>query len=379
MPLDSNLYTLSVQPRKGQGGVVELVEEPAKQARYVAYREADSLVLGDGWIQDMVYARLSVTGQKSRVIDLVDPEARIAMTNPGSFSWSWYLEWESVRYKWERNSSTLLGADRSFTLSVVSGAVSRTSNPQYVIDVIRIEPTPQDRKGLEVVALVSLLGFVDNLLGEDTATLPVVPFKKPFDDVKSSIDGGLPSTSEQKSSTTQHSPSTSPAPSKTTRSLSLNEIEITDVERRDEDLKHCLGLLKDENLLWILLVGKTQAIVPHVVALAERIKTQRYKTSGEELNQYIDDDPNSRKQKYEAPKSIRVYLSRIELADMLPNYNKQTKTQAPAIRPAINFDRPPPKHTGTSSQAANQTLTSDAKPEADQTGSRSSWFGWSRK
>ena len=48
---------------------------------------------------------------------------------------------------------------------------------------------------------------------------------------------------------------------------------------------------QDETLLWIMLVGQSPEVVPHTVALAERVKVQRYKTSGEELQQFIDDSP----------------------------------------------------------------------------------------
>lgn len=42
-----------------------------------------------------------------------------------------------------------------------------------------------------------------------------------------------------------------------------------------------------------MLIGRKAEIVPHVVALAETVKRQRYKASGEELKQFVDDDVSS--------------------------------------------------------------------------------------
>lgn len=53
----------------------------------------------------------------------------------------------------------------------------------------------------------------------------------------------------------------------------------------------CEAKLQDDSLLWIMLIGQSAQIVPHVVALAETVKRQRYKASAEELKQFIDDGP----------------------------------------------------------------------------------------
>lgn len=42
------------------------------------------------------------------------------------------------------------------------------------------------------------------------------------------------------------------------------------------------------------------------------------------------------------PSSIKVYLSRLELDELLPNYKSKTAPVKPPIRPPINFDSPGP-------------------------------------
>lgn len=58
---------------------------------------------------------------------------------------------------------------------------------------------------------------------------------------------------------------------------------------KDEYLNHCLSLIKDESILWVLLIGTTADIVPQVVSIAEAVKRKWYKQTGEELKQFIDD------------------------------------------------------------------------------------------
>ncbi|KAK4047369.1 hypothetical protein OIV83_005416 [Microbotryomycetes sp. JL201] len=367
MPLDSNLYTLTVQGRKDHPSLVDFVEEPNKEARYTASRqEANSAVLRDAWT-DTTLARLTVTGQKSRVVQLLDPESTVDLTNPGSFSWQWLFEWEHVRLKWERTSPTLLGSQRCYSLSV------------------RIDPAPQDRKGLEVVALITLVGFVDGFFGDDAAPLTIVS------EVDRNRQGDSRNETQQDSAPAPRQAPVQiqvgpPAQAKSAKTFSLNEIEVTDPSKREDDLKQCLALLKDEKILWIVLIGSSKEIVPHVAALAERVKTQRYKASGEELNQYIDDDQSASSGKYASPKSIRIYLSRIELADMLPNYNRrQDKKPRPPVRPPINFDEPAPvrppdiqKSRASPHVASDEQAGGNASAQGN-VGRGSNWFGWPRK
>ncbi|KAM0786469.1 hypothetical protein ACM66B_001931 [Microbotryomycetes sp. NB124-2] len=401
MPLDSNLYTLSVQSRKDDPSAIDFVEEPSKEPRYTAFREPSSVVLRDAWT-DTTLAKLVVTGQKSRVVNLLDPESTVDFNNPGSFSWQWLFEWEQVRYKWERNSRDLIGSQRCYSLSV-----SMKPDPDFPIcqfepaqkrkpptiqfldyNLQRVEPVPQDRKGLEVVTLVSLVGFVELLFGEATPPLPVVSAVEVATrtELPDTRTVESPPTAASEPATSEVKPRVSSKPSKT---LSQNEIEVTDPSKRDEDLKQCLNLLKDDKILWIVLIGNRKDVVPYVAALAERVKTQRYKASGEELKQYIDDDSKDTSQRYATPDFIRIYLSRIELAELLPNYKRQVKPR-PAVRPPINFDEPPPpparlfngqvteqqrpSHVGSSQTAAigpAKAQTGEDKP--------SNWFGWSRR
>lgn len=84
-------------------------------------------------------------------------------------------------------------------------------------------------------------------------------------------------------------PSPTPPQRTTSNALSANELEISDTALKEEYLKQSLTLLKDESMLWVLLIGATADIVPHVISLAETVKRKHYKQTGEELKQFVDD------------------------------------------------------------------------------------------
>ncbi|ORY38104.1 hypothetical protein BCR35DRAFT_51660 [Leucosporidium creatinivorum] len=147
--------------------------------------------------------------------------------------------------------------------------------------------------------------------------------------------------------------------------LSSNEIEVRDPARREEDGQRCLKLLEDDSLLWILLIGQSAQIVPHVVALAETVKRQRYKASGEELKQFIDDDgAASSGDKYATPTSIKIYLSRIDdLAAFLPNYKPKIAPPKPPIRPPIVFGSSPSSSATERERERNSKLKKGSKED----------------
>lgn len=142
--------------------------------------------------------------------------------------------------------------------------------------------------------------------------------------------------------------------------------------------------LQDPTLLYVTLIARTARLVPHAVRLAEEIKRKRYKASGEELMQYIlplDDDapfvlppfppvrcPNfpilqrsslrprnlfvspppppspqlTPRTTDVPPVSIKIFLSRLALDELLPLYKPRKPTRKPDIRPPIQLSSSAP-------------------------------------
>lgn len=76
----------------------------------------------DPWTDDTLYASLTVLGPKLRLVTFVSPDSTAELKNVSTFGWCWSFELEDHKFVWERAATSLLGADRSYTLSVVSSA-----------------------------------------------------------------------------------------------------------------------------------------------------------------------------------------------------------------------------------------------------------------
>jgi hypothetical protein len=77
------------------------------------------------------------------------------------------------------------------------------------------------------------------------------------------------------------------------------------------------------------------------------------------------------------PSSIKIYLSRLELSDLLPNYKPKKVPSKPPIRPPINFDTALPSAPEREKERENAAkLKKGHKAEESNGGGV---FGWSRK
>lgn len=87
------------------------------------------------------------TGPKLRQVQCVEPELVVDLKNTGNLGWRYTFEWEANRYDWERSSSSLLGSERAFTLSIVSEPYVSTIT-QYSRTRCTLLPVAQARSRL---------------------------------------------------------------------------------------------------------------------------------------------------------------------------------------------------------------------------------------
>ncbi|SCV75015.1 BQ2448_8044 [Microbotryum intermedium] len=387
-----SVFVLSLVPRPNAVGCVDIKEDGSTHPHYAAQKEVETGIISliDPWT-DTKWASLTTTvPNKLKLVEFFNPEHAEEFKNTGKLGWQWSWEWERVRYAWDRSGS--FSGDKSYTLEVV-----RKPDPNFPICLYtpagkkkaaqcqildynlavstpkRIEPPIEDRKGLEIMTLLSLLSLIStpqfDIFGVSSPT-PVEGALSPSDSIKPSIFGAVAPASSSapdrnaranvEALTTPSSSVPPPVPpmpprSSSVQTLSTNEIEVWDIAKADKYYAQALDLLKDEGLLFLVLLG-SGPVVPHVVALAEKVKRQRYKASGEELMQYIDDDGTelTSSDKYATPTSIKVYLSRIEMRDILPNY-KPKHSKKPDLRPPIVF--------GSSSKSSGPASESSAAPK----------------
>ncbi|BGO92602.1 hypothetical protein NBRC10512_004300 [Rhodotorula toruloides] len=378
MPLDSNLFVLLVRPRTGAPGRVDLLvdnsgagkaDEPAYEARKDPSTGTITLVdpytaavLGESNIAPPPLPNASAN-PKHRLISLDSPPAEVHLRNKAGLSWAWEMEWEEVQYVWTRDIVSLVGGDRGYTLSV-----SRRPDPNYPVVVFRpekkggnieildynlarVEPATADRKGLEIAALLALCHFIDHLFSLPPLTAACPALTPP-----------IASTSSAPPASTKPAPPVAPPPAPAPqqkkvglRTLATNEVEVTDPSPAalDAYCERCLSLLSDPSLLYLVLFASpspnSKETVPAVAALAERVKRRRYKTSGEEVRLFVDDSGaagsategggkrrEGKGSPLAPPDSLKIYLSRIDMSDLLPNHHRRPSTTP--VRPVISFD-----------------------------------------
>ncbi|BGP01087.1 hypothetical protein NBRC10513v2_004899 [Rhodotorula toruloides] len=404
MPLDSNLFVLLVRPRTGAPGHVDFLvdnsgagkaDEPAYEARkdpstgtITLVDPYTSAILGSSNIAPPPLPNAS-PNPKHRLISLDSPPAEVHLRNKAGLSWAWEMEWEEVQYVWTRDIVSLVGGDRGYTLSV-----SRRPDPNYPVVVFRpekkggnieildynlarVEPAIADRKGLEIAALLALSHFIDHLFSLPPSTAASPALTPP---IASTSSAPPPST---KPAPPVPSP---PAPQRkksSLRTLATNEVEVTDPSPAalDAYCERCLSLLSDPSLLYLVLFAspspRSNETVPAVAALAERVKRRRYKQSGEEVRLFVDDsgagpvaDGGKRKEGKEGkgstpalapPDSLKIYLSRIDMSDLLPNHHRRP-SMAP-VRGVINLDE------------GRHVSSEDGKDEKAEEGGWRGWFG----
>ncbi|BGP17520.1 hypothetical protein JCM10213_008253 [Rhodosporidiobolus nylandii] len=415
MPLDSNLFILLVRPRQGHPGWIDFVVDRSSaggddELAYSAHKDPrtslislfdplSSSLLGTHALAPPSVPNAAPTA-KSRLVRLEEPLVEVPLRAKTGLSWCWEMEWEGTRYAWERDVVNPFGSERGFTLVAV-----RKPDPDYPVssfhpkkkggsvemydyNLQRVEPPIKDKKGLEIATLLALSFFIEHLFGlPESSTssspaagaaspapaaplppvlpLPPKPIKPPADRRQSSLKG-----------------------------LEVNEVEVRDSSQSAQDAlcEKCLALFTDPTLLYLVLFTTSAVCVPAVAALAERVKRKRYKASGEEVKLFVDDSGatasgsiggKGKQQPFAPPPSeLRIYLSRIELSELLPNHRPKPPPSPPKppIRPPIVFDSPaaptvPPKPSGSgrlSGSGEGEKSTSPTKEEGEGGG----WRSW---
>ncbi|GAA5824020.1 hypothetical protein JCM5353_007061 [Sporobolomyces roseus] len=423
MPLDSNLFVLLVRPRASESGWLDfIVDNSSQEVLYSAHKDSSSSIYtiydpltsasyGTLFHPPPSLPNATTPNPKLRTISLEHPKMETTLRNSGGLSWQWEFEWEETKYVWGRDVVGLLGSERGYTLSV-----SRKPDPNYPVvsfrpgkkggsieildyNFARVEPAIQDKKGLEITFLLSLCFFIDHLFASSSPSTPAItptPNATP-----------VPPPSFSRPTPPVPLPPASPPTRQATRSRSLatNEIQVdSDSEEAvDRYCSKCLSLLEDAALMYLLLTPSTPQHAGTVVKLAEKVKRKRYKASGEEIKLFVDDGSDGegssettkkgkKKGDYAPPTNLKIYLSRLELSELLPTHNRRKPSVAkPPIRPPINFDAPsppPPSRPAlppSPQTATRQKLRKSGKEEESHANGKegtalngkksSSWFG----
>ncbi|EGG08340.1 uncharacterized protein MELLADRAFT_74556 [Melampsora larici-populina 98AG31] len=384
--LDANLYTLSFIQSVNEPNKLVLIEEGTGEPVYYRTRsshEQDQLKLDlFHSLTNAHLASLQNLNHKLKLISLYNPNLPIELKNSSLIHWEWTFTFttnsngngkgkgkgkgnedgkdqeERFKFSWKRD---LLGLksnrkglgytcwlirkpDPDYPCAIYK---PKTSNQPAICQILdfniqRIEGI-QDKKGLEIVMILSLLAFTEPITDHE--------FRKP-----------------KPTNSPDQTPSQAPVPIQPLTSTEANRILNDDVEPNeilineeepiDRFIQTGLKLLSDPLLVYIYIHASTPKTIPMAVKVAESIKRTRFKDFQEDLQQYLMDDIMSRNLKGKGNQSIndqkptsntlKIYLSRTPLDELLPKPNLKSKSNPskPPIKPpktlnGVHTSKPP--------------------------------------
>lgn len=274
---------------------------------------------------------------KQKWITLHNPDVKVELSYPKStFSFKWNFDWESHTFEWKRESCYLLRKpDPPVQVAVTREPAGRIKTSQVqLLDYNLNRFDIDDRKGLEIVMLAALLTFQDF-----------------SESLKAAANAGV---SPPPSRHNSDGPNPPPVPAKSGAEIisslqavnkaQSNDVIIGEEGQVDDYAGHCVDMLKDPSMLYIVLRPHSAEHVGKVIQVAEATKRFHYKSGGhdEELHQYVtmedakpekkgpkiiklDEGPKKKEKEYKPPQTVIVHLSKIPMPELQPKARPSTK------------------------------------------------------
>ncbi|KAJ7647580.1 hypothetical protein FB45DRAFT_998609 [Roridomyces roridus] len=351
MSLDNNLFTLVVTPTAEN--VVDLVDTTGR-AHYRKQRIPGPVYRMELYdpLSEALLATATAPSAKSKlkVIELVNPTSVVELKNTGTLTFRWSFKFEEHEFEWKREECFMLRKPDPPVLVAVtkepSGRLKTTCIQILDYNLNRFDI--EDRKGLEIVLLTSLMTFNDanELAHAQFSSGPMSPVSPQASDpnVPMSPSSTLPTPT----------PPLAPRPPKklgidriaemqAVRGL-FNEVAVEEEGSVEDYGQYCANLFQDDAMLFVTILSDSAAQVPKVLQVVEETKRIRHKAELEALHQYVLydtqvpkgpkrinlDDVDPAKDKYKPPQDISVHLSKIAMVELQP------KVKTPSTPP------PPP-------------------------------------
>ncbi|KAG8748407.1 hypothetical protein FRC10_005954 [Ceratobasidium sp. 414] len=405
-PLDKNLFTLTIESSKEEAGATDLIDSDgvavyrrrwgdSKEGSYAVNIFGRFVGLGKlgpflrsikDPLSDSLLATVTAANatSKNKVIELHNPTIKIDLNFTGRLSFKWEFKWEDHEFEWKKDECYLLRKPDPPVLVAVSE--SEKKNKKAIVQFLDYNLSRfdvEDRRGLEVVLVASLLSFQDQ-----------------SDEYRSraaaadAASGGLRAYSRQPSSSGSV-PTLPPKPGEamvvklqSSHQREPNEIVVGSEGAIDEYVDLACNLLQDDSMMFIMIRALDAAQVQRVVQVAEETKrTRRRARYEEELHQYLryedekqqapkgpkviklDESPSkegsSSMKSYTPPKTLTIHLSKIPMPELMPlappPKPAHPSQKAPNLKPPPDSDSPP---TARPVSQANSPI-----------GHRSSFFG----
>ncbi|KAA1102634.1 hypothetical protein PGTUg99_026242 [Puccinia graminis f. sp. tritici] len=319
--LDVNLYTLNFVRSTNEPDKLFLIQESSGEPVYFRLRAPE----GSGETRTELYhaATLAPLGvfqhlsSKLKLISLTNPSSTIELKNSGyiNFEWTFYFD-KILKFCWRKDIVGMAGNKRGYTCWM-----SRKPDPDY--------PCAIYRPGSSTVPpSCQFLDFnirrIENL--HDPRGLD---------------------------------PPTSPLDSqRQITAIEANELRVTENSSTSELVAQGHKLFEDPLFLYLSVHAPSPKTFKRATAVAEQIKRDQLKRHGEELYQYLVDDIMSHEISTGKPSSsgssctnssksssLKVYLSRTPLDELLPKSATPSKSNQKSGRSSLRVQKPqlPPK------------------------------------
>ncbi|KAI0060235.1 hypothetical protein BV25DRAFT_1871265 [Artomyces pyxidatus] len=360
MSLDQNLFTLNVTPNEKDPAVLDLVD-PIGRIHYHKRREAGNLYridLYDPLSEALLASATSPSASsKHKTVELYNPSQVIELKSVGTLSFKWSFRWEDHDFEWKREACYMIRKpDPAVLVAVTKEPPGRLKTATVqILDYNLNRFDIEDRKGLEIAILTTLLTFHDM---NDLYHTP-------------QAEGTQPAPLSRQATQSPPPPPPKPIPKTGVDRIAemhalrgeVNEITIVEEGSIPDYAQHAAGLLDDEAMLFITIRSASPAEVPKVLKVVEEVKRIRHKnglSNATDLHQYViydnhasssapgpriiklDDPPARGNRDYRPPSSLTVHLSKIDMPELRPRA-EPTSSRAKGGTPVP----PPPSRART--------------------------------
>ncbi|KAH7094037.1 hypothetical protein BKA62DRAFT_834410 [Auriculariales sp. MPI-PUGE-AT-0066] len=364
MALDQNLFTLNIITSEKEPDAIDLVE-PSGIIHYRKRRVRDptgnapycwSLFepLSDGLLSTVTAPSAA---SKLKTLSLHNPDATIELKYTGTLSFKWCFDWEEHTFEWRREACYMLRKPDP----PVQVAVTREPSGRIKTSVVQILDYNlsrfdiHDRKGLEILMLTALLTFTDSAdeyassRGAAQPAAQTSPTAPPGYTPRYTDDGAPPPPPIPEKSALDRI-----VMAQAQENMGPNEVLIAGDVNVNDYARYGCDLLKDDNILYIVLKSGGPDEVPKVMAVAEGVKRLRHKAGVEEnLHFYptyneapvkgpkvikLDDSPSAAP--YQPPMNLIIHLSKIPMPELQPKPKQSSRHQRKGSSPPRHMKPP---------------------------------------
>ncbi|KAL1743225.1 hypothetical protein HDZ31DRAFT_41407 [Schizophyllum fasciatum] len=373
MSLDKNLFTLFFKQLDDDPASVDLVD-PAGTVHYRKRLAAGPVYRAEVTEPLTLSLLASATSpaalNKVKTLELYNPNSVIELKHTGLLTFKWTFKWGEHEFEWKREACYLIRKPDPAVMVAITkeptGKIQTTSAQILDYNLNRFDI--DDRKGLEIVLLTSLLTFQDYNIAskapKGSVPTPATPPRANSADAvvvpQWNTAPPIPASSAESSpgprrrSTSMANVVDAPPPSAISRVAEAERGRSRfSVVRIDDDMnakgysQFCCNLLKDDTLMYITIRSSSSKYIDKTMKVAEKTSKAYSKlaaSKGSDLHQYVswdfpvaeEVDPKGKgkakkkSKKGTPPTAVIVHLSKRTIPELEPKLSAPSTEDVPS-------------------------------------------------